>query len=252
MSPSAKPDKSRQAWKRVLWIGDWEESTMVFFLQQLIQGLAVGSIYGLIAIGLDEGDLLTWVRVTSGRDDLIAATRKGMAIRFHEEDIRELSRTARGVRAIRLSQGDEIVGMSILREGGLVLTVTETGFGRLSEQDNYRVQKRGGKGLLNYHTEKFGDVAAIKVVDMDDDIILISEDGVIIRIAASSVRVCARPSKGVRVMKLQEGSKVATLARVPHEEDEVDQVDIEDDGTADEGGDLPESPEEELEPTTEE
>src|SRR5699024_5375814 len=142
---------------------------------------------GLIAIGLDEGDLLTWVRVTSGRDDLIAATKKGMAIRFHEEDIRELSRTARGVRAIRLSQGDEIVGMSILREGGLVLTVTETGFGRLSEQDNYRVQKRGGKGLLNYHTEKFGDVAAIKVVDMDDDIILISEDGVIIRIAASSV-----------------------------------------------------------------
>ena len=112
------------------------------------------------------------------------------------------------------------MGMSILREGGLVLTVTETGFGRLSPAENYRVQKRGGKGLLNYHTDKFGDVAAIKVVDMDDDIILISEDGVIIRIAASSVRVCARPSKGVRVMKLQEGSKVATLARVPHEEDE--------------------------------
>ncbi|HIY27210.1 MAG TPA: DNA gyrase subunit A [Candidatus Acutalibacter pullistercoris] len=197
---------------------------------------------GLIAIGLDKGDLLTWVRVTSGHDDLIAATRKGMAIRFHEEDIRELSRTARGVRAIRLSQGDEIVGMSILREGGLVLTVTETGFGRLSEQDNYRVQKRGGKGLLNYHTEKFGDVAAIKVVDMDDDIILISEDGVIIRIAASSVRVCARPSKGVRVMKLQEGGKVVTLARVPHEEDQIDDVEIEDDGTADEGGDTPDEP----------
>ena len=197
---------------------------------------------GLIAIGLDEGDLLTWVRVTSGRDDLIAATKKGMAIRFHEEDIRELSRTARGVRAIRLAQGDEIVGMSILREGGLVLTVTETGFGRLSEQDNYRVQKRGGKGLLNYHTEKFGDVAAIKVVDMDDDIILISEDGVIIRIAASSVRVCARPSKGVRVMKLQEGGKVVTLARVPHEEDQIDDVEIEDDGTADEGGDTLDEP----------
>ena len=123
-----------------------------------------------------------------------------------------------------------------------MLTVTETGFGRLSPAENYRVQKRGGKGLLNYHTDKFGDVAAIKVVDMDDDIILISEDGVIIRIAASSVRVCARPSKGVRVMKLQEGSKVATLARVPHEEDEVDQVDIEDDGTADEGGTCPNPP----------
>ena len=207
---------------------------------------------GLIAIDLDEGDSLSWVRITSGSDDLIVATQQGMAIRFHETDIRELSRTARGVRVMKLEEGDCIVGMSILREGGLVLTVTETGFGRLSPAENYRVQKRGGKGLLNYHTDKFGDVAAIKVVDMDDDIILISEDGVIIRIAASSVRVCARPSKGVRVMKLQEGSKVATLARVPHEEDEVDQVDIEDDGTADEGGDLPESPEEELEPTTEE
>ena len=207
---------------------------------------------GLIAIDLDEGDALSWVRVTSGHDDLVVATKKGWAIRFHEEDIRELGRTARGVRAMKLEEGDCIVGMSILREGGLVLTVTETGFGRLSPAENYRVQKRGGKGLLNYHTDKFGDVAAIKVVDMDDDIILISEDGVIIRIAASSVRVCARPSKGVRVMKLQEGSKVATLARVPHEEDEVDQVDIEDAGTADEGGDLPESPEEELEPTTEE
>ncbi len=202
---------------------------------------------GLIAIDLDEGDSLCWVRVTSGSDDLIVATKKGMAIRFHETEVRELSRTARGVRVMKLDEGDCIVGMSILREGGLVLTVTETGFGRLSAPENYRVQKRGGKGLLNYHTEKFGDVAAIKVVDMDDDVILISEDGVIIRIAASSIRVCARPSKGVRVMKLAEGSKVVTLARVPHEEDEVDQVDIEDDGTADEGGDTPDLPEEESE-----
>ena len=211
---------------------------------------------GLIAIDLDEGDSLSWVRITSGSDDLIVATQQGMAIRFHETDIRELSRTARGVRVMKLEEGDCIVGMSILREGGLVLTVTETGFGRLSPAENYRVQKRGGKGLLNYHTEKFGFVAAIKVVDMDDDIILISEDGVIIRIAASSVRVCARPSKGVRVMKVQEGSRVATLARVPHEEDEVDDVEIEDDGTADEGEDLPEEPEtfsqEEGEDSTEE
>lgn len=195
---------------------------------------------GLIAIDLDEGDTLSWVRITSGHDDLIVATKKGMAIRFQETEARELGRTARGVRAMRLEDGDCIVGMSILREEGLVLTVTETGFGRLSDQENYRSQKRGGKGLLNYHTERFGDVAAIKVVDMDDDIILISEDGVIIRIAASSVRVCARPSKGVRVMKLAEGSKVVTLARVPHEEDEVDNLEIEDDGTADEGDDEPE------------
>ncbi len=148
---------------------------------------------------------------------------------------------------MKLREGDCIVGMSVLREGGLVLTITETGYGRLSSPENYRLQKRGGKGLRNYHTEKFGDVAGIKVVDaQDDDVILISEDGIIIRIQADSIRVCARPSKGVRVMKLQEGSKVVTLARAPHEEDEVDDVEIEDDGSAEEGADTPDEPEEEL------
>ena len=195
---------------------------------------------GLIAIDLDEGDVLSWVRETNGSDELLVATKKGMAIRFEETQIRELSRTARGVRVMRLAEDDCSVGMSVLREGGLVLTVTETGYGRLSAPDNYRLQHRGGKGLTNYHTEKYGDVAAIKVVDLEDDIILISEEGIIIRILASSIRVCARPSKGVRVMKLQEGDKVVTLARAPHEEDEVDAVEIEDDGTADEGAASPE------------
>lgn len=202
---------------------------------------------GLIAIDLDEGDTLSWVRVTDGASDLLVATKKGMAIRFHESGVRELSRTTRGVKVMKLREGDCIVGMSVLREGGLVLTITETGYGRLSSPENYRLQKRGGKGLRNYHTEKFGDVAGIKVVDaQDDDVILISEDGIIIRIQADSIRVCARPSKGVRVMKLQEGSKVVTLARAPHEEDEVDDVEIEDDGSAEEGADTPDEPEEEL------
>lgn len=205
---------------------------------------------GLIAIDLDEGDVLSWVRETNGSDELLVATKKGMAIRFEETQIRELSRTARGVRVMRLAEDDCIVGMSVLREGGLVLTVTETGYGRLSAPDNYRLQHRGGKGLTNYHTEKYGDVAAIKVVDLEDDIILISEEGIIIRILASSIRVCARPSKGVRVMKLQEGDKVVTLARAPHEEDEVDAVEIEDDGTADEGVASPEELEQEAQEDT--
>ena len=205
---------------------------------------------GLIAIDLDEGDVLSWVRETNGSDELLVATKKGMAIRFEETQIRELSRTARGVRVMRLAEDDCIVGMSVLREGGLVLTVTETGYGRLSAPDNYRLQHRGGKGLTNYHTEKYGDVAAIKVVDLEDDIILISEEGIIIRILASSIRVCARPSKGVRVMKLQEGDKVVTLARAPHEEDEVDAVEIEDDGTADEGAASPEELEQEAQEDT--
>lgn len=176
---------------------------------------------GVIAIDLDEGDALSWVRLTSGNDELLAATRKGMAIRFHETDVRAMGRTARGVKAITLKDGDCVVGMSILREKGLVLTVSETGYGRLSPISDYRLQSRGGKGLLNYHVEKYGDVAAIKVVDLDDDIILISADGIIIRIQAESIRVCARPSKGVRVMKITgENNKVVTLSRAPHEEED--------------------------------
>ena len=187
---------------------------------------------GVIAIDLDEGDELCWVRLTNGSDDLLVATKKGMAIRFSENDVRAMGRTARGVKALTLKEGDCVVGMSVVREGGLVLTVSGTGYGRLSSTDDYRIQSRGGKGLTNYHVEKYGDVAAIKVVDLDDDVILIASDGVIIRIRANSIRECARPSKGVRVMRLNEGSRVVTLARTAHEEDEEPDDLPEDDGDA--------------------
>lgn len=188
---------------------------------------------GVIAIDLDEGDALSWVRLTNGDDELLVATRKGMSIRFNENDVRAMGRTARGVKAITLKDEDCVIGMSILREGGLVLTVSETGYGRLSPISDYRLQSRGGKGLLNYHVEKYGDVAAIKVVDLDDDVILISADGVIIRIQASSIRVCARPSKGVRVMRIVgENNKVVTLSRAPHEENEEPAEDTGDEGEA--------------------
>ncbi len=216
---------------------------------------------GLIALDLAEDDELSWVRLTSGSDDLLVATRFGKAIRFHEADVREMGRQARGVRAIRLAGGDVVVGMSVLRENGLVLTVSETGYGRLSNPEDYRLQHRGGMGILNYHVEKYGNVAAIKVVDLDDDIILIADDGVIIRIEAGSIRICARPSKGVRVMKVNEGSKVITMARAPHDDEEEISA-VEDDGTAEEGEDEPvteaedvirdDEPAEETEETTEE
>ena len=193
---------------------------------------------GLIALDLAEDDELSWVRLTSGSDDLLVATRFGKVIRFHEADVREMGRQARGVRAIRLAEGDVVVGMSVLRENGLVLTVSETGYGRLSTPEDYRLQHRGGMGILNYHVEKYGNVAAIKVVDLDDDIILIADDGVIIRIEAGSIRICARPSKGVRVMKVNEGSRVITMARAPHDDEEEISV-VEDDGTAEEGEDEP-------------
>ena len=193
---------------------------------------------GLIALDLAEDDELSWVRLTSGSDDLLVATRFGKVIRFRETDVREMGRQARGVRAIRLAEGDVVVGMSVLRENGLVLTVSETGYGRLSNPEDYRLQHRGGMGILNYHVEKYGNVAAIKVVDLDDDIILIADDGVIIRIEAGSIRICARPSKGVRVMKVNEGSKVITMARAPHDDEEEISA-VEDDGTAEEGEDEP-------------
>ena len=216
---------------------------------------------GLIALDLAEDDELSWVRLTSGSDDLLVATRFGKAIRFHEADVREMGRQARGVRAIRLAEGDVVVGMSVLRENGLVLTVSETGYGRLSKPEDYRLQHRGGMGILNYHVEKYGNVAAIKVVDLNDDIILIADDGVIIRIEAGSIRICARPSKGVRVMKVNEGSKVITMARAPHDDEEEISA-VEDDGTAEEGEDEPvteaedvirdDEPAEETEENTEE
>lgn len=188
---------------------------------------------GLIALELNEGDELAWVRMTDGESEVIVATKKGMAIRFKETNVRPMGRQARGVKAITLREDDEVIGMSTVREDAYVLTVSETGYGRLSKLSDYRIQSRGGKGLTNYHVEKYGDVAAIKVVDMDDDIIIISSDGVIIRIQASSIRVCSRPSKGVTVMKVSEGSKVVTLARAPHDSDEeVDQLETDPDEIA--------------------
>lgn len=178
---------------------------------------------GLIAIDLNEGDELAWVRLTDGNKELVVATRNGMAIRFHETDVRVMGRAAKGVKAITLRGDDKVIGMSMLREGAYILTVSETGYGRLSNVSDYRIQSRGGHGVINYNTDKYGKVAAIKSVDLDDDIILISNDGVIIRIEANSIRICSRTSKGVRVMKVSDESKVVTLSRAPHEEETAEE-----------------------------
>ena len=185
---------------------------------------------GVIAISLDEDDELAWVHLTSGEDDLLVATRKGMSIRFHETDARPLGRTARGVKAIELSEGDEVVGMAVLKEDGTVLTVSETGYGRRSEVTDYRLQSRAGKGTINYHTEKYGDVAAVRLIREEEDVILISSDGIIIRIPTDEIRLCARPSKGVRVMRVNEGEKVVTLTSADHDEGDEQEASAEDTG----------------------
>lgn len=179
---------------------------------------------GVNAVTLDEGDELRFAYITEGNDDLIVATKKGMAIRFNENDARPLGRTARGVKAITLGEGDEVIGMAIVEEGKNILTVTETGYGRQSSVDDYRVQSRGGKGLTNYRVAKFGDVAQIAMVDKEDDVILISSDGIVIRIAADSISKFARPSKGVRVMKVKEGERIITMSITEKEEETEEAV----------------------------
>lgn len=178
---------------------------------------------GVVALELNEGDELAWVRMTDGSSQVVVATRLGKAIRFDENDVRPMGRTARGVKALTLLGDDYVIGMTTVNEDDMILTVSESGYGRLSSVSDYRLQSRGGKGIINYHTEKYGNVAAISAVDVDnDDIIIISSDGVIIRIEASSIRICSRPSKGVTVMRVNDENKVVTLAVAPHEEEEVD------------------------------
>ena len=172
---------------------------------------------GLIAVDLDEGDELAWVQMTDGCQKLLVATRQGMAICFDENDARVVGRTARGVRAIALAEDDEVVSMVVRREDQLLLTVTETGYGRLSEFDDYRIQSRGGKGLTNYHTDEYGLVAGVRAVNPTDDIILISSGGIIIRMPAAEIRQCRRPSKGVRVMTLKDDTRIVSMVEAPQE-----------------------------------
>lgn len=175
---------------------------------------------GLIALELNEGDELAWVRLTDGNQQVVVATKNGLAIRFEETDVRPMGRQARGVKALTLREGDCVVGMCVVNNDDLILTASETGFGRISDVSDYRLQSRGGKGIINYHTEKYGSVAAVSAVKLSDDIIIISQEGVIIRIAADTIRICSRPSKGVTLMRIGENDKVVTVARAPHEESE--------------------------------
>lgn len=189
---------------------------------------------GLIALELNEGDELAWVRLTDGNQQVVVATKNGLAIRFEETDVRPMGRQARGVKAISLREGDCVVGMCVVTNDDLILTASETGFGRISNVSDYRLQSRGGKGITNYHTEKYGNVAAVSVVKLTDDIIIISQEGVIIRIAADTVRICNRPSKGVTLMRIGENDKVVTVARAPHEDSSKEETseEVSEDNTA--------------------
>ncbi len=187
---------------------------------------------GLIAIDLDEGDELVGVQITDDYQQLLVATRNGMAIRFNVSDVRAVGRGARGVKALNLSADDVVVGMEVVNDEKLLLTVSETGYGRLSSFSEYRVQSRGGKGLTNYQVEKYGHVVGIMAVDTDEDLILMSSGGVMIRMQIGEIRQCSRISKGVRVMRLEEDVRVVSIAKTMHEEGETNATPI-DEGDAD-------------------
>lgn len=174
---------------------------------------------GLRAVGLDEGDEIAGVRLTDGSAQLIIATRNGFAIRIEESQMRPMSRTAHGVKAIKLREGDRVVSMARVREGASVLTVTEKGLGRRVALADYRIQNRGGYGMLNYKaSDEKGYVCGIKIVDEEDDIILIATDGVIIRIRACDIRVMSRYATGVRLMRVTGDDKVVAFTRTEHDD----------------------------------
>ena len=171
---------------------------------------------GLNAVSLYEGDALAWTHITSGEDELVLATHDGQAIRFAESDARSVGRTSHGVRAINLAEGDYVVGAGVAREGATVFTVTEGGKGRRSQLSDYRLQSRGGKGIRNYAQ---GSVAGVKILDEDDDVILISQEGILIRMHAADINVQSRYGSGVRVMRLAESDRVVTVARSERDEE---------------------------------
>ena len=175
---------------------------------------------GLIAIVLKEGDELVGVELSDGQDEIMLGTRKGMCIRFNEAHIRPMGRASMGVHGMRLDEGDEIIDMCPVNAGSEVLTITEGGFGKRTSPDEYREQGRNGKGIRAMNlTEKTGDMTALLLVNPDEDLLLITDDGTIIRTRVEDIRLCGRNAQGVRVMKLAEGSRVIGVARADRDEE---------------------------------
>ena len=183
---------------------------------------------GIRAIVLSEDDELISVRQTDGDQSVFLATRDGQAIRFHESNLRPMGRTAAGVRGIRLRKGDVVVGAGISGGGETLLSVTENGYGKRTAQDEYKIQKRGGSGLKNYNvTAKTGKVCDVKMVYEQDDLLVVSDDGTIIRMAVSDISVLGRATQGVRVKVMTDESKVISIARLDPEPEEDDAQELE-------------------------
>ncbi len=179
---------------------------------------------GLIAINLNEDDQLISVRMTSGKDDIIVVTANGKSIRFSEEDVRAMGRTATGVRAIKLTSNDYVIEMDVVTETGKLLTVSENGYGKRTKLSEYRQQTRGGKGIITYNlNNKTGHVIGAKVVEDSDDLMIINDNGVLIRIKVEDISVTGRITSGVRLMKVDDETRLVSIAKI-NEQDEEDEI----------------------------
>jgi DNA gyrase subunit A len=175
---------------------------------------------GIKAIKIEEGDELMDVQVTSGTNDIVLATRHGLSIRFHEQDVREMGRDTTGVKGIELGPRDEVIGMVVIKREATLLVVAEKGIGKCSPIDDYRVQKRGGKGIITIHrTEKTGDAVSIMEVLPEDELMLMTKQGILIRMPVKGIRVAGRNTQGVKLVNLDSKDLVMAVARVVPEED---------------------------------
>jgi DNA gyrase subunit A len=177
---------------------------------------------GIIAINLKEGDELIKVLLTDGSREIMMASHQGLAIRFHESEVRPMGRTATGVKGMNLNDNDYVIDMELIREGGDVLSISENGYGKRTPQEEYRTQSRGGKGIITMNiTDKTGNLSALKVITDNDDLMLINSEGVIIRIGAEGISSMSRNTQGVMLMRMNQGESVVSVARVKKDEDDL-------------------------------
>jgi DNA gyrase subunit A len=176
---------------------------------------------GIIAIGLEDGDVLMDVKHTAGDSEIVIATKNGTAIRFKEEDVRPIGRSGKGVRGISLEKGDEVVGMEAVGAKDIILAACVNGYGKRTNLDEYRLQSRGGKGVINIKTtDRNGQVVGIKKANSGDEIMLMTEKGITIRLPVKDVSIIGRNAQGVRLVRLDDGDKLAAIASVVKEEEE--------------------------------
>ena len=205
-------------------VRDFDDRQLVMFTQKgTVKKTALAAFGnpkkgGIIAINLDKGDSLMTVRLTQGNQELLIGTRNGKAIRFPETDLRTMGRATRGVRGVSLKGKDLVVGAAVIDAGGTALSVCENGFGKRTEFDDYRIQSRGGQGVINIKTtERNGPVVGLVDVRDEDDIVMITAQGMIIRCPVHSLRTIGRNTQGVKLIALDPGDKLVAIAKVPHE-----------------------------------